>query len=664
MLSLLKKALHKPVDVVVFRLQQACCLEIYRRTKMWQRRSVKAHLKIESLPHKMISPVLLSGELNLLGIKHKEHIAQTCASVMASDFDIFSHKVPNLDDFDFRTDWRFGESWKNQYFKKYSFYVKKDTPFDVKFPWEVSRFHYLAPVLLHGVLNPNTPEPVLWVYKILMQWRKQNAVAYSVNWYPMEASMRVINLTFLLDILSLLPRSLSTSVKTSTEALRKLLLTMIYEHTNFVWINKEYTDVRGNHFTANLVALDLGQTVLSQYGLGSKKWRRYVDRYLEREIELQFLEDGVNFEKSCSYHKLVLELFMLSLIARHKRGFPLSKKAQLKLKAAAIFSDAVTQPDLSGANFGDNDGAVGLPFEFENPNSHGSVISLARGIFNEGLGTTSFNPSHDIAAALMANKLVQPRAAENPTEHFDFKQGGFFITRNRKNGFYFMADVGEVGMKGRGGHGHNDILSFVLFVSGQPIICDSGCSGYTADLDKKTYFRSTGAHAAIKLYDAEIARFSGHWAIQNDAVPCDVSLELKGDFASLSAGHLGYQREPYNATVQRNWEIDAANQTVTINDKIKVKGENTTSQWTFPLGKLLSAADDKAVRTANQLAFKTVELEFDNQLSIGVKTMPFSTGYGHEEQASVVSGEAAITAGFEHNYTLKISPLNVCEIAA
>lgn len=662
MISLVRKALKKPVDVVAFRLQQVCYLEVYRRAGLWQKSSLNVERAIDSLPIKTSSPVLLSGDLGTLGDKQKAYIAETCASVMASNFDIFSHKVPKLDEFDFKTDWRFGKNWKNQYYKNYSFYVKKETPYDVKFPWELSRFHFLAPVLLQAVLNPETSEPLSWVFKILSYWREHNAVAYSVNWYPMEASMRAINLTFLLDILSLMPPSVAEPARTTSTALRKLLLTMIFEHANFVWINKEYTDVRGNHFTANLVALDLTESVLSQQGLGHKKWRSYVDRHMEREIELQFFEDGVNFEKSCSYHKLVLELFMLSFIASQKRGCPFSEKTKLTLKAATLFSDAVTQPDLVGANFGDNDGAVALPFEFENPNCHGSVVSLARGIFNEGLGTTSFKSRHNIAAALMANQLVGPAAPKLATEHFEFKQGGFVITRNRKNGFYFMADVGEVGMKGRGGHGHNDILSFVLFISGQPVVCDSGCSGYTADLDKKTYFRSTDAHATIKLYGAEIARFSGHWAIKNDAQPCDVMLELDGDCISLSAGHIGYKRELYNGKVQRHWTIDAAKQIVTINDQIALTGENTTAQWAFPLGTNIPSEDNEAVVQTHRLALNTAILEFDQQLAISLKTMPFSKGYGHEELASVLSGEAAISAGHEHNYTIKISSLNVNDI--
>ena len=37
-----------------------------------------------------------------------------------------------------------------------------------------------------------------------------------------------------------------------------------------------------------------------------------------------------------------------------------------------------------------------------------------------------------------------------------------------------VIDAGEVGMRGIGGHGHDDVLSFDLWAAGAPLLVDSG----------------------------------------------------------------------------------------------------------------------------------------------------------------------------------------------
>jgi hypothetical protein len=54
-----------------------------------------------------------------------------------------------------------------------------------------------------------------------------------------------------------------------------------------------------------------------------------------------------------------------------------------------------------------------------------------------------------------------------------FDAGGFFVMRGSARTHVFI-DCGEVGMRGRGGHGHNDVLSFELMLDGLNVITDSG----------------------------------------------------------------------------------------------------------------------------------------------------------------------------------------------
>src|SRR5690606_27774172 len=109
--------------------------------------------------------------------------------------------VPLLEEYDFQTDWRYGKRWEEKYFKRYRFYESKTIPYDVKFPWEMSRFHYLSPLLVNVFDSVSDYESSLrFVHNVLTKWRKTNRVAYSVNWYPMEASIRTINFPQMRDL--------------------------------------------------------------------------------------------------------------------------------------------------------------------------------------------------------------------------------------------------------------------------------------------------------------------------------------------------------------------------------------------------------------------------------------------------------------------------------
>ena len=61
---------------------------------------------------------------------------------------------------------------------------------------------------------------------------------------------------------------------------------------------------------------------------------------------------------------------------------------------------------------------------------------------------------------------------DRPVSSKAFDAGGVFVLRNRAA--HIVIDCAEVGMRGRGGHGHNDILSFELWMNGTNWVTDCG----------------------------------------------------------------------------------------------------------------------------------------------------------------------------------------------
>ena len=71
---------------------------------------------------------------------------------------------------------------------------------------------------------------------------------------------------------------------------------------------------------------------------------------------------------------------------------------------------------------------------------------------------------------------------------------------------YFI-DCGPIGLAGRGGHGHNDALSFEAWLEGAPLVIDRGSFVYTGSFEKRNEFRSTASHNTPSVDGEEINRF-------------------------------------------------------------------------------------------------------------------------------------------------------------
>ena len=647
--GLLRRVVTKPLLVIFFRFKQEGILRLKLVTGFWQKFSYKTEQYLWENIFFDSSTVLINSGPVILNELQRKALYETTSSIMSSQFKLFGHRVPNLEECDFASDWRFKKKWPNQYYKNYKFYEEKSVPYDVKFPWELSRLHYLVPVLAWQWADKTDYVILEKIFTLLNRWREENPLAYSVNWYPMEASMRVITLVMMLDFVRLL-KNREVGNCSAIEKLEKQLVIMLAEHGEFVWANREFTDVRGNHFTANLVALLLASVALGTERQVYGRWRLYAMKWLDKEIFLQFCADGVNFEKSCAYHKLVLELFMLAAVVRERMGKPFAASNKLLLANAACYSDAVMRPDGIAANFGDTDDAIALPFTIDNPRSHAPVVELARAFFNKDLGTVPFDEKDKLASLFILGFSRQQQMEPKEREIINFPVGGYIVVRCQAIGFFFMVDVGEVGMSGRGGHGHNDLLSFELCIAGQAIVVDPGCSGYTSDLVKKNLYRSTFSHSTVGLFGEEIARFSGHWGICNDAHPLNIGISEQSEAITIRAGHDGYERFVAGTKVWRSFEVNPEQQEVTIKDKIHIASEEANVCWNFPLGELTPTAIDsnRIILGTNQDVNVTVYAE----LPVSLVPYCLSHGYGQEIESQKIAAKCRLTKGI-HRYLFR-----------
>jgi Heparinase II/III-like protein/Heparinase II/III N-terminus len=473
------------------------------------------------------------------------------------------------EEIDWHCDFKTGIRWAPQYCHDIE-YNNPELPSDVKVPWEVSRLQWAMP-LGQAYLLTGEERFAEEAKEILESWIAGNPYAGSVNWAcTMEVALRIFTWTWLFHVFK-------SSVAWQSRRFRAAFLRMLYLKVAFTSRHLEVSDINGNHYTADAAGLVVGGLFFGESGR-SATWADKGWEILRRELPLQVFDDGVDFEASVPYHRLVQELFLFPAMFRLARGLPVHEDYKERLIAMARVTRAYTKPTGLAPVWGDADDARALPFGPQDVNDHRYLIGLAGLIWEAPRLLTGFSgPSQEIFWLLGGEAVdLLPHRADPPAgKSSAFPDGGFFVLQNLND--HVFVDCGPVGLGGRGGHGHNDLLSFEAVLDGIPLVTDRGAFVYTADYDARNAFRSTASHNTPQVDGEEINRFVRPdfiWVLRNDANH-EVNQCAFGDEQDrLVVEHSGYERLTHPVTVCRSYTLEHRMHRLSICDRFEGGGEH------------------------------------------------------------------------------------------
>ena len=466
------------------------------------------------------------------------------------------------------TDFKTGFSWPPRYFADID-YNNPDRPSDVKVPWELSRLQWLMPAG-QAYLLTRDDRYAAGVREVLEQWMTANPCGASVNWScTMEAALRVFSWTWFFHVFNEAPSWRNTGF-------RFRFLRALYLHVEFTDRHIERSDVNGNHYTADAAALVVGGLFFGE-GNGPKRWQREGWRILCQEMPRQVFPDGVDFEASLAYQRLVAELFLWPAMHRTVQSLPVESAYTERLCAMTRFSRAYTRPDGSVPLWGDADDARVLPFGMQDINDHRYLHTL--------IGLYAREPELCHGAQAAVGEIlwaVGPEAVHrwlaslpSPPGSQAFAEGGFYVMRTERD--HVFIDCGPLGLAGRGGHGHNDCLAFEAFLDGVWLVCDCGAYLYTASFEERNLFRSTDMHNTPRVDQEEINRFIRPeylWNLHNDALPRALGWHDDKRWSWFCGEHTGYRRLASPVTPRRAWVLDKATHTLLVVDRLLGQGEH------------------------------------------------------------------------------------------
>ena len=447
-----------------------------------------------------------------------EVIIHDANNTLNHHFEVLGSGLITSDPIDWHCDFKSGFKWPyGKYYKKY-IRVNKGDNSDVKVPIELSRCHHLL-WLGEAYLITHDDKYSSEVVNEICDWINENPYAYSINWScTMDVAIRAVNWMYALNMIM---DSKIVDDKFCKQVTRSLL-----EHVYFIFHNLEKgAPYSGNHYASNLSGL----IFLGLLFKDIPSIRKYFDFglfELYREIRNEVLPTGVHYEKSISYHRLMVELFAYPVFLLQKTGFDVPLDICYRVKSMFNFVHSYTKPDGTAPMIGDNDDGRLLPFVKYAFNYHAYLRSVAYCKYKDrvyeslpSIDSFFLFPEICFLTSDSSVKLL-------PIKTKLFLDAGFAVLRNEE--FYVFFNGSGIGMYYAelkksviATHNHADLLSFDLSLGECNVFVDAGSYVYTSSLQAHNEFRSTKKHNTVNIdnldqYHIEQDKF---WAYSNFKMP-------------------------------------------------------------------------------------------------------------------------------------------------
>ena len=575
-------------------------------------------------------------------------ILHAAAAALRHEFDLLGSGRKSLGSpLPWHTDFKTGRQWPLAYCTDIE-YNELDHPTDVKVPWELSRCQHFTALGQAFWLTGDERYADEFVAEV-NDWIAGNPLAFGVNWAcAMDVALRAVSWIWGFHFFA-------GSRACRSPHFRSRFLRSLFAHGEFVTKHLEKADVNGNHYLCDGVGLVFLGCFFSP-ARAATRWLNLGRDIVEKEIFNQTTEDGVDFEQSLAYHRLVLEAFITSyeLLARH--GLDPSASCWKRLEAMCDFVAAYLKPDGRTPLIGDaDDGRIQI-LGRQPIGDHRYLLSYAALRFKRGdyaaAAERCWEETFWISGREALTRFAQlPRTAPLH-ESKPFPSGGFFVLRGAQT--HLIIDCGEVGMRGRGGHGHNDILSYELFLNGANVVTDCGAYLYTASREWRNRFRSTAFHNTVQVDEEELNRFLGPdqlWQLHYDARPVEPRLQSGERVAFFRGGHSGYTRLPAAVLHTRAFFVDKQQPRVLLSDCLNGSGDHQLV-WRFHLDPAVTPViEGSDVRLlSNRGEVWLLPDPIAETLSMSIEEGWVSPSYGIKVPAPVIVWQTRVALPFAASY--------------
>lgn len=453
---------------------------------------------------------------------------------------------------------------------------------DIKLPWELARCQHW-PLLAQAWALTGDERYACEIAHQLDDFVAANPVGVGVNWVcTMDVALRAANWAVTLQILQAWE---GPDPDFWSRACHHLLALGHFIRGNL----EDKYEVTSNHFLSNVVGLLYVAAVFVDRPQG-QQWLDWCVAMLEREMRVQILPDGADFESSIPYHRLVTELFLGAWHVSHWIRRPLSEGFRTSLEKMIDYLVGVMRPDGLMPQVGDaDDGRLHILSGYGNWQPQDARHLLAPAAL--ALGRPDWRGLAGPVGAWEAawwgfdevtgTEVSVPLGAW-PAHATFYPNAGHAVSR--AGGHYLLVSNAIVGTEGFGNHKHNDQLSFELHIAGQPLIVDPGSYVYTSDPEARNRFRGTAFHNTVMVDGIEQNEMNPEWLFRlfEKALPQTLAFEASASRMVYEGCHEGYARLPVPLRHRRRFVHDRQTGQLDVEDELRSEGGHELS-WHFHL---------------------------------------------------------------------------------
>ena len=358
-----------------------------------------------------------------------------------------------------------------------------------------------------------------WHNQILSDWLLMNPPAEGIGWESYPISLRIVNWI-----------KWDLADGQLSEGCRKSL----YSQALMLEKNIEY-HILGNHLFANAKALIFAGCYFD--GSDSERWLNKAFKIIIKELKIQVLNDGGNYELSPMYHCIFLEdvLDLLNILGAYK---PSGSYKALDALGRVVPNMLSWMKEMTFADGGVscfNDSATNIA------SSPADIVKYAN-----RLGIKSLD--YPIQKGVYCQHLVD--------------SGYIVIIRNKLK---MVLDVARLGPDHLLAHAHADNLAFEMAIEDQRIFVNSGTSCYGGS-DRRYFERSTRAHNSVEVNGCSSSEVWSSFRVARRAYPVELKIDESANNLRVKCSHTGYKRLVSSPVHTRYWLVDQ--EKIVIKDKV------------------------------------------------------------------------------------------------
>ena len=532
------------------------------------------------------------------------------------------------------------------HYKSWDLWKMRPGMADVKLPWELARCQHW-PALAQAWLLTGDVRFVEEIFAERADFDAANPVGYGIHWTcTMDVAIRAANWALALEMV----RDYPAPETVWLEPYRSL-----FAHGDFIRSNLEDKyEVTSNHFLSNVIGLYYLARVFQESPQG-REWEDFSRSAIEREMHVQILPDGADFESSVPYHRLVTELFLGAVRVADRSGVPFSPQLRARLQDMVEFLLGVLRPDGLMPQLGDaDDGRLHIFTDYGTwqPQDARHLLAAASQVlavpeWRRYSGTKGQWEAFWWSGGTCSS-LDQTAVLPEADRHFP--DAGIVI--HRSPNAYLAISNGIVGTKGFGNHKHNDLLSFEYHPGGMPLIVDPGSYVYTSDLAARNLFRGTGYHNTLMIDGVEQNETNPEWIFRlfEKATPETLEYLTTNESIVYRGRHVGYTRLEHPVVHERRIELMRKTGALSIDDRLEGTGAHKLS-WHFHLSPGVEATlEADAVRLYQKETRTQWQLTVPANATVRCAPASYSPSYGVSIPCQALELEAEVALPNESSW--------------